>query len=109
MLPSAALDPDVSLNVHDIVNSLELAARLAAGVARELEINVAEARQQFSRLVVLLDRLQMDVTAGGTADAVVASNLEALQKQARDMESDSPPGTIADDAAGGTTKRKKRT
>lgn len=91
-------DPTVPL--QEVQDALSTAARLAAKVNADLDINVAEARQQFSRLVVLLDRLQIDVTASSTADALVASNLDSLQEQAREMET-GDPGAVADAAAGG--------
>lgn len=65
-LPMLTMDPSQSL--QEILRSLAEAAKLAAKVAMALEINVAEARQQFSRLVVLLDRMQTGITASGESN-----------------------------------------
>lgn len=109
---SLSLDPNLSL--QEVLGSLKEAARLASGVAADLKINVAEARQQFTRLVVLLDRLQMDVTATGKSGmrieadrAHVAQDLADLQQQARQSEAGAP-GAIADEAAGGMAPKTRK-
>lgn len=113
MTPMIGLDPSVSETVHDIVTSLNSARDTAARVANELEINVAEARQQFTRLVVLLDRLQVDATAISRSgvrieaeSASVAKDLADLQEHARIIEAapDTPAGAAADFAAGGNNR-----
>lgn len=111
----AYVNLEATTSLEEIVSSLDRAANLAATVANELEINVAEARQQFSRLVVLLNRLQIDMTATGESgerveadQAYVAGELAAIQRQARESEKDVAPGTIADIAAGGLGKSKPR-
>ncbi len=105
------LDPTGA--VKEIMDSLHLASSLAAGVAKDLSVNIAEARQQFSRLVVLLSELQATATAA-TESGVrieaeggrVADDLAELQSHARTIESDpkTQPGEAADFAAGGNDR-----
>lgn len=106
IVPVFRVDPEVSL--RSILESLEEAARIAAKVGKDLEINVAEARQQFSRLVVLLDHLQTSADlATATSermeaeDRQVAQRLMESQRTARGLDPESPPGTAADSAASG--------
>jgi hypothetical protein len=115
-----SLDPNITL--QEVLKSLDVAARIAAKVAKDLEINLAESRQQFSRLVILLDRMQIDVTATGESGtrmeasgvraevdrARVAADLAELQGHARRIEAapDTPTGAAADFAAGGNDRPK---
>lgn len=106
IVPVLKTDPDVSM--RSILESLEEAARTASQVNLDLDINVAEARQQFSRLVVLLDHLQTGVNLGTAATErmeaegqQVAERLKESQRTASQFGPESPPGTAGDSAATG--------
>lgn len=106
IVPVFRSDTDATLAA--VLDSLDTAAKLAARVAKDLDVNIAEARQQFSRLVVLLDHLQDGVNAGTEAaermaeeDRLVAERLVESQRTARGLDPDSPPGSAADSAASG--------
>lgn len=101
------------LQVDKILAGLTTAADLAAEVARDLKIDVAVSSQQFSRLVILLDRLQIDATATAASGVRieaegdrVASDLADVQSHARIIEAEptTPPGSAADFAAGGNDR-----
>ena len=110
IVPVFSTDPDISL--RSILQSLDTAAKLAANVGRNLEVNIAEARQQFSRLVVLLDHLQTDVNVGTAVSErmeieaqEVAKRLIESQRTARSIDPESPAGSAADSAASGPSEQ----
>lgn len=73
----APLDPELSLG--DVVNALDRAAVLAEGVALKLQPAADVARAEFSRLVVLLDRLESKIMAGGRSTARIEAAGERLE------------------------------
>ena len=110
IVPVFSTDPDTSL--RSILHSLDTAAKLAANVGKNLEVNIAEARQQFSRLVVILDHLQTGVDIGTavsermeTETHEVAKRLSESQQTARGIDPNSPAGTAADSAASGPSEK----
>ncbi len=79
--PAAAFDDALSL--RDVIASLDRAAVLAEGVALKLSPAADVARAEFSRLVILLDRLESRISAAGIQTArIEASGVRAEAERA---------------------------
>ncbi len=118
-------------DLRGVVERLTLAAEVADAATGDLEANTAIARAEFSRVVILLDRIESHIAANGLSTARmeesgvrieaerahiaaalvvsdakvqgVADDLEAAKQATRDVDP-AHPGDQADAAAVGTAK-----